>query len=58
MNRLQRKIVAVGAAAVAITGLAACGSSGGGGSTIPEPASMALFGMAALGFARRARRAS
>ena len=34
------------------------GSSGGGGSTIPEPASMALFGMAALGFARRARRAS
>ena len=41
-----------------IVNLPAGGSSGGGGSTIPEPASMALFGMAALGFARRARRAS
>lgn len=38
MNRLQRKIVAVGAAAVAITGLAACGSSGGGSTSSAAPA--------------------
>jgi NitT/TauT family transport system substrate-binding protein len=31
MNRLQRKIVAMGAAVVAVAGLVACSSSGGGG---------------------------
>jgi PEP-CTERM motif len=32
------------------------GSSGGGGQSIPEPASLALFGFAALGLAKHARR--
>jgi hypothetical protein len=32
------------------------GGSGGGGSTIPEPASMLLFGVGALAAAKRARR--
>jgi hypothetical protein len=37
---------------------AGAGSSGGGGQTIPEPASLALFGFAALGLAKRARRSA
>ncbi len=32
------------------------GSTGGGGQTIPEPTSMALFGLAALSLVRRGRR--
>ena len=32
------------------------GSSGGGGQTVPEPASIALFGLAALGFGHKMRR--
>jgi hypothetical protein len=32
------------------------GSTGGGGQTIPEPTSMALFGLAALGLSKRIRR--
>jgi hypothetical protein len=32
------------------------GSTGGGGTTVPEPASMALFGLVALGSAFRNRR--
>jgi uncharacterized membrane protein YgcG len=32
------------------------GSTGGGGQTVPEPGSLALFGLAALGFAKRIRR--
>jgi NitT/TauT family transport system substrate-binding protein len=43
MNRVHRKIVTVGAAAIAVTGLAACGSSGGGG-TSSAPAGSAPAG--------------
>ncbi|MEO7792531.1 MAG: PEP-CTERM sorting domain-containing protein [Vicinamibacterales bacterium] len=40
-----------------IVNLGGGGSSGGGGATVPEPVSLVLFGMGALAFARRTRRA-
>jgi len=39
-----------------IVDLGAGGSTGGGGQTIPEPLSLAMFGLAAFGVAGRARR--
>jgi len=39
-----------------IVNLGAGGSSGGGGATVPEPVSLALFGLGALAVARRGRR--
>jgi hypothetical protein len=56
ITNLGTYVYTVGSGATTDTVTFIMGSGGGGGGTVPEPTSMAIFGLGALGFAYRNRR--